>query len=520
MKVLDGLPLALAVVGAYLAHVHTSPTRYLRHFQLLNRPPHLSSHQKALDTACQITLERVQELNQAAVALLRLWSYFDRQELCFRFLRHADGADDTFIRRLVQDEFSFDQAVTLLCKFQLVGKDPLLGRPTQRTWGTASIAAEPARYSMHRILHEWTVFGLGRIHDRAFATSALTCVAWEVVVVYEANPNPTHLTGLAYQRLYRHARASERQNNLRDLFMDSLGWAIQLHAELYYLVGKLEEADRLMNDILQLQDKLLGPNDWQTLRTVDALGSLYFKQKRLAEAQEMYVRAAEGMTEAYGPTHNRTLRTMSRLASVYRERGNSVEAKKMSDRALLRPANWLPSQPDPSQPEPPRFLVADVAERHFTLHEYEEAQTLLTRLLRIQEETPGLPEDALLAILVRLGFAYLMLEYYENAEQVYSRALTNQWGSKHEDTLTAKLNLVRVYLATDRRAKAMVCYEEVLQWLRANPEHEPKWRSRVEDVGRILQSIQPATSGSRMSESINAKLIRAFAPSRKETDKR
>lgn len=141
VKELDGLPLALSAAGAYLEHVTTSFSDYLRLYKaswlkLQMTSPQLSSYEdRSLYTTWQITFDRIKQRNAASAKLLKLWAYFDRQDVWFELLRHIKSADDEWIQRLTEDELNFNEAVALLCSFGLADVD----RSLQQQSGTGGI---------------------------------------------------------------------------------------------------------------------------------------------------------------------------------------------------------------------------------------------------------------------------------------------------------------------------------------------------------------------------------------------
>src|SRR5947209_3603526 len=100
VKELDGLPLALSTAGAYLEHVSMTLSDYLRLYKaswlkLQTTSPQLESYEdRSLYTTWQITFDRIQQQNPASASLLKLWAYFDRQDVWFELLRHANSPDD------------------------------------------------------------------------------------------------------------------------------------------------------------------------------------------------------------------------------------------------------------------------------------------------------------------------------------------------------------------------------------------------------------------------------------------
>lgn len=83
VKELDGLPLALSTAGAYLEHVTTSFSDYLRLYKaswlkLQTTSPQLTSYEdRSLYTTWQITFDRIKQQNTLSAKLLTLWAYFN-----------------------------------------------------------------------------------------------------------------------------------------------------------------------------------------------------------------------------------------------------------------------------------------------------------------------------------------------------------------------------------------------------------------------------------------------------------
>jgi hypothetical protein len=172
---LDGLPLALSTAGAYLEHVTTSFSEYLRLYEeswlkLQTTSPQLDSYEdRSLYTTWQVTFDRIRQQNTASARLLEVWAYFDRQDVWFELLRHGRFTDDELIWKLTEDELSFNEAVRLLCEYGLVY--------TERSLRQAS---RPEGYGVHSCVHSWTIYVLNGQWDKSLTRLALTCVASEV----------------------------------------------------------------------------------------------------------------------------------------------------------------------------------------------------------------------------------------------------------------------------------------------------------------------------------------------------
>lgn len=70
-----------------------------------------------------------------------------------------------------------------------------------------------------------------------------------------------------------------------------------------------------------------------TLDTVNTFGILYRKLGRLDEAEKMYQRVLQGKEKVWGPDHISTLDTVNSLGILYANLGRLEEAEKMYQRA-------------------------------------------------------------------------------------------------------------------------------------------------------------------------------------------
>ncbi|KAL5371686.1 hypothetical protein DPSP01_014087 [Paraphaeosphaeria sporulosa] len=320
---LDGLPLALSTAGAYLEHVTTSFAEYLRLYEaswlkLQRTSPRLNSYEdRSLYTTWQVTFDRIRKQNAASAQLLKLWAYFDKQDVWFGLVRHAHPTDDEWIQKLTEDELSFNEAVRLLCEYGLAHPEPSVGQ-----------SSGSAGYGVHSCVHSWTISVLNNEWDDGLARLALTCVASEVP------STDVDEWWVLQQRLLQHAVRQE--HSITDGMVDimRMEWALHNLGILYRNQGKLAEAEAMYSRALQGYEEALGPKHTSTLLTVNNLGLLYADQGKLAEAEAMYRRALQGYEEALGPKHTSTLTTVNNLGNLYRNQGKLAEAEAMYSRAL------------------------------------------------------------------------------------------------------------------------------------------------------------------------------------------
>ncbi len=305
----------------------TTFSDYLRLYKaswlkLQTTSPHLNSYEdRSLYTTWQITFDRIEQQNAASAKLLKLWAYFDRQDVWFDLLQHGSSAEEEWIQKLVEDEMNFNDAVRLLCSFGLVDPD----RSHQERVGSVG-------YSIHSCVHSWSVSVLNKQRDDSLARLALTCIA-------SAIPDRNERESWVLQQgLLQHAIRQEYL--IRDVEVDIKGieWALHQLGMLFAEQGKLAEAEAMYSRALQGYEEALGPKHTSTLATVNNLGLLYADQGRLAEAEAMYSRALQGYEEALGsellPLYLPALNTMFAFGDLFSQTGRKDLAKVMYSRAL------------------------------------------------------------------------------------------------------------------------------------------------------------------------------------------
>ena len=178
---LDGLPLALATAGAYLDQAAISFSDYLRLYKaswakLLTTSPELRSYDRMLYSTWQLSFDQVKQRNELSAKLLRLWAYFDNQDLWFELLRHGDSEVPDWMRELTEDEVRFHGAVRVLSDHGLVEVDM-----------SSQELIESRGYSIHGCVHSWTVYVLNQEWDYDLAKLALEFVGSHVSTKESAN---------------------------------------------------------------------------------------------------------------------------------------------------------------------------------------------------------------------------------------------------------------------------------------------------------------------------------------------
>ena len=111
--------------------------------------------------------------------------------------------------------------------------------------------------------------------------------------------------------------------------------------------GLYEAGVLLVEWVLSVRDRTLGPEHPSTLISVNNLGGLYESQGRYAAAEPLYLRALESMERTLGPEHPHTLTSVGNLGWLYESQGRYAEAEPLLVRDLEASVRTLgPEHPD------------------------------------------------------------------------------------------------------------------------------------------------------------------------------
>ncbi|TVY34372.1 Vegetative incompatibility protein HET-E-1, partial [Lachnellula subtilissima] len=324
---LDGLPLALATAGAYLDQTARSFSDYLRLYKeswvrLKETSPELGSYEdRTLYSTWQISFDKIKQRNPYSANLLRLWAYFDNQDLWFELLRHSDSEDPEWLQELTKDELSFDSAVRVLSNYGLVEV-----ATSSQEW------IESKGYSIHGCVHSWTIHALNQEWDCDLARLAVQLVGAHVPGAKVIQP------WLKQRRLLQHAARCSHMISTGLVVDDKLTDECFNLGFLYANQGKLVEAEQMYQRALQGKEKARGPDHTLTLDTVNNLGLLYADQGKLVMAEQMYQRALQGYENTIGPdnitTYVPALNTIFNLGLLFECQADLAKAKTMFSKAL------------------------------------------------------------------------------------------------------------------------------------------------------------------------------------------
>ncbi|WP_446214006.1 FxSxx-COOH system tetratricopeptide repeat protein [Micromonospora sp. IBSANI012] len=266
-------------------------------------------------------------------------------------------------------------------------------------------------------------------------------------------------------------------------------------AAAYQSVGRLNEAIGLYQRTLADCERVLGPDHPDTLTSRHSLAAAYQSVGRSDEAIGLHQRTLTDRERVLGPDHPETLTSRNNLAGAYQGVGRSDEAIGLYQRTLTDRERVL-------GPDHPGTLTS----RHNLAHAYQsvgrldEAIGLYQRTLTDRERVLGPDHPGTLTSRHNLAAAYQGVGRLDEAIGLFERTLTDRkrvLGPDHPNTLISRNNLAGAYQSVGRSDEAIGLYQRTLADCERvlGPDHPDTLTSRnnladaYQSVGRSDEAI-------------------------------
>jgi CHAT domain-containing protein/Tfp pilus assembly protein PilF len=259
--------------------------------------------------------------------------------------------------------------------------------------------------------------------------------------------------------------------------------ARSLHEEHLKLrsAGKFDEAIPLVERVLEIREKILGPEHRDVAAALNDLAILYDSKGDHAKAEPLYLRSLAIAEKTLGPEHPDAARALSNLALLYSAREEYGKAEPLYKRALAIAEKAL-------GPEHPYVAIAinNLGIFYSDRGEYAKAEPLYLRALAIWEKALGPEHPNTASTLNNLAVVYTNTDQYAKAEPLYLRALAIRekvLGPEHPELALPLNNLANLYRASNEPAKAEPLYLRglAIREKALGPEHL--------DVGTSLNNL-------------------------------
>jgi CHAT domain-containing protein/Tfp pilus assembly protein PilF len=247
--------------------------------------------------------------------------------------------------------------------------------------------------------------------------------------------------------------------------------ALNAMANVYSRRGEYAKAEPLYYRALAVREKSLGPEHPDTALTLNNLGLRCLERSDYAKAELFFQRALAILEKTLGPEHSLVSVVLYNLAILSRERGDEAKAELLYERALtIREKMQGPEHPDVAGP------LNGLALLHKGRGDYAKAELLLQRARAIWEKALG-PDNVLFGqSLHNLADIYREMGEYAKAEPLGRQALVileRKLGPKHPFVIIALNNLANIYRDNGEYARAEPLYQRAIAIaeITVGPEH-------------------------------------------------
>lgn len=255
--------------------------------------------------------------------------------------------------------------------------------------------------------------------------------------------------------------------------------AYKLRNEYFKLIiaGNIGGAQPVAEHILQIRERVLGPEHPDVAQSLANLAYLYYSKGEYSKAEPLFKRAVDIGKKSLGPDNPILSFYLESLANVYNEMQKYSEADPLYNQVLaIREAALEPDHPLIS------YADNNLADSYRKRGDYYKAEPYYRKALAIAEKSLGQNDPDVANILSNLGFLLFtmaeddMPEYYDKAEPLYLRALDiyeKVLGGEDPGIIPPLSNLAFLYAARGEDNKAEPLFQRALSIAerKLGPEH-------------------------------------------------
>ncbi len=246
---------------------------------------------------------------------------------------------------------------------------------------------------------------------------------------------------------------------------------LRLRSTLGYVLeeeGHYVEAEKLERQALDSQRRVLGPESEDTLTSMNNLSRILDQEGHYTEAEKLERHTLEIERRRFGPDHADTVRAMNNLAITLYNEGNFAEAEKL-DREMLgiRQRVLGPEHPDTLR------MMTNLAAALYSEGQVAQAESLDRQTLEIERRILGPEHPDTVRTMNNLSNALLAERHYSEAEELARQTLDirrRTLGPDSPETLTYLENLAIKVSYNKRYPEANKLFREAIERAAKSPE--------------------------------------------------
>jgi eukaryotic-like serine/threonine-protein kinase len=248
------------------------------------------------------------------------------------------------------------------------------------------------------------------------------------------------------------ARSLDRDPAIQAELYETLG-------EVYQKLGEFNRADALLTSVLARRRALFGSNSLQVAGSLVALGLLRADEARFDEAERLVRQALQIDQRILPPTDPALAAATHALGMVLEDRGDYKNAKQVLEEAVR-----LRSTPGSNQADLAASLM-ELANTDFYAGRYAESEALNRRLLLMHTQLYGASHPLVADDLINLGAIQQDLGHYSEAERFHRQALAITqafYGKDHYKTAENLTLIARALVKQNRLDEAVALLQQAL----------------------------------------------------------
>jgi tetratricopeptide (TPR) repeat protein len=462
-EALGGLPLAHEQAAAYSERLDIALAEYGRRFaaapaRLLDdarhapaeyHAEHAAEHKDRLTVAgtFRLAIEEAAKLHPAAEPLIVHAALLAAEAIpLFLFAEAREKFGEPLATALAGD--GLDEAVAALRAFALVDREAIVDDRD------ASITTAAIR--LHRLVREVAAApreGEARDQSRRALVAALAAVYPD-----DGYDNPASWPRCA--PLTPHLLATCDTETADAAVNAECAGLLILAGEYFHSRAAYAAAQPLFQRALAIYEKVLGPEDPATARSLVSLAILLQAQGDLAGARPLYERALAIHEEVLGREHPSTASNLNNLAGLLRNQGDLTGARPLLERALAIFEKVLgPEDPDTA------LSLNNLAQLLKSQGDLAAARPFLERALAICEKVLGADHPNTASTLNNVAGLLQDQGDLAGARPLFERALAIRekvYGPEHPDTAQSLNNLALLLRDQGNLAGARPLFERAL----------------------------------------------------------
>jgi tetratricopeptide (TPR) repeat protein/transcriptional regulator with XRE-family HTH domain len=456
-ELVEGFPLALDQIGAYVSATGCSLARYCALYMeqkwrldlLKERGEIPPGHPESVAITFSVAFEKINIINPAAIEMLKSFAFLYPKAIPEEIIIQGKDHLGSQLLSLAENPLLFDQAINILLTYSLVHRD-----------------AQKNTLSIHRLVQ--VVF-----QDTLEEAKRHIWVERMVLAVNTVFPESSYETWQQCERLLLHALQAIQWSSTYQINSVEVGNLLQHTASYLQDRIRYEEAEPLYQRALHIREKLLGPDHPDVTDSLDGLASLRYDQGKYIEAEPLYQRALSTQEKQLGSRHSNVAYLLNQLANLYNKQGKYTEAESFYQRALYIREDLLGAE---------HLQIANSLDYLAVLYKkqgkYKEAEALYQRVLQIQEKQLEPEHPQTTTSLYNFAILYDEQGKYKEAEALYQRVLQireKQLGPEHPQVAYPLNCLAILYKQQGKEAEAELLYRRVLQiWEQSLGDEHPQ----------------------------------------------